>query len=124
MEYSNEILKEEEKKEEKDKNKKKTNYIKFNLSADTKIDNLMNKYIGDSKSVTGIKIESGAFYKAFTEGKILILDEINLASKEVLDCIGQAFDSKVLSTELTGKELKICKIIQPTAFGFSANLAA
>ena len=87
-----------------------SNYIKFNLSADTKIDNLMNKYVGDSKSVTGIKIESGAFYKAFKHGKILILDEINLASKEVLDCIGQALDSKVLSTELTGKELKSCKM--------------
>ena len=58
----------------------------------------MNKYVCDSKSVTGIKIESGAFYKAFKHGKILILDEINLASKEVLDCIGQALDSKILST--------------------------
>ena len=95
----------------KDKNeKKKVNYIKFNLSAETKIDNLMNKYVGDNKSVSGIKIEMGAFYKSFKRGKILILDEINLASKEVLDCIGQALDNKVLSTELTGKELKSCKM--------------
>ena len=92
---------------EKEKNsKKKCNYIKFNLSAETKIDNLMNKYVGDNKSISGIKIEGGAFYKAFTKGKILILDEINLASKEVLDCIGQALDNRVLSTELTGKQLK------------------
>ena len=63
--------------------KKKVNYIKFNLSAETKIDNLMNKYVGDNKSVSGIKIEMGAFYKSFKRGKILILDEINLASKEV-----------------------------------------
>ena len=86
--------------------KKNVNYIKFNLSADTKIDNLMNKYVGDNKSVSGIKIEKGSFLKAFIEGKILILDEINLASKEVLDCIGQALDSKVLSTELTGEGLQ------------------
>ena len=66
----------------------------------------MNKYVGDKKSVSGIKIEKGAFFKAFEKGKILILDEINLASKEVLDCIGQALDNKILSTELTGKELK------------------
>ena len=66
----------------------------------------MNKYVGDNKSVSGIKIEKGAFFKAFERGKILILDEINLASKEVLDCIGQALDNKILSTELTGKELK------------------
>ena len=108
MEYSKENLKEKE--EKNDKYKTKVNYIKFNLSADTKIDNLMNKYVGDSKSVTGIKIESGAFYKAFKHGKILILDEINLASKEVLDCIGQALDSKILSTELIGKELKSCEM--------------
>ncbi len=91
-------------------NEEKCNYIKFNLSADTKIDNLMNKYVGDNKSVSGIKIENGAFYKAFVKGKILILDEINLASKEVLDCIGQALDSKILSTELTGKELESFKM--------------
>ena len=65
----------------KKENEEKCNYIKFNLSADTKIDNLMNKYVGDNKSVSGIKIENGAFYKAFVRGKILILDEINLASK-------------------------------------------
>ena len=45
------------------KNKKKiqiiikVNYIKFNLSVNIKIDNLMNKYVGDSYSITGIKIE-------------------------------------------------------------------
>jgi len=94
----------------KKENEEKCNYIKFNLSADTKIDNLMNKYVGDNKSVSGIKIENGAFYKAFVRGKILILDEINLASKEVLDCIGQALDSKILSTELTGKELECCEM--------------
>ena len=80
------------------------------MSADTKIDNLMNKYVGDNKSISGIKIESGAFYKSFQKGKILILDEINLASKEVLDCIGQALDSKLLSTELIGKELENCRM--------------
>ncbi len=105
-------LKEEEKGKgkEDDKHKEHSNYIKFNLSADTKIDNLMNKYVGDNKSISGIKIESGAFYKSFQKGKILILDEINLASKEVLDCIGQALDSKLLSTELIGKELESCKM--------------
>ena len=86
------------------------NYIKFNLSAETKIDNLLNKYVGDNNSIVGIKIEDGSFLKAFKEGKILILDEINLASKEVLNCIGQALDSEVLSTELTGKTLEEYKM--------------
>ena len=112
-EEENIIIEENMKKEIKNKDKiekKKLNYIKFNLSAETKIDNLMNKYVGDNRSFSGIKIEMGAFYKSFKKGKILILDEINLASKEVLDCIGQALDNKVLSTELTGKELKSCKM--------------
>ena len=107
MEYGDEGKKKIEKNNETENNKEKeSNYIKFNLSAETKIDNLMSKYVGDCKSVVGIKNEDGAFLKAFKEGKILILDEINLASKEVLNCIGQALDSEVLSTELTGKELE------------------
>ena len=108
MEYGDEGKKNEiEKNNETEKNKEKeSNYIKFNLSAETKIDNLMSKYVGDCKSVVGIKNEDGAFLKAFKEGKILIFDDINLASKEVLNCIGQALDSEVLSTELTGKELE------------------
>ena len=68
----------------------KKNNNKFNLSSDTKIDNLLNKYVGDKNSLTGLKLEYGAFYNAFIGGKYLILDEINLAPKEVLDCIGQA----------------------------------
>jgi len=105
MEFD-EQFKQKKENDENSNDKKEVNYIKFNLSAETKIDDLMDKYVGDSKSVYGIKIEKGAFYKAFDEGKILILDEINLAPKEVLECIGQSLDNKVLSTELTGKELK------------------
>ena len=70
----------------------------------------MNKYVGDNKLVSGIRIEMGAFYKAFTTGMVLILDEINLAPKEVLDCIGQSFDNKVLTTELTVKGLEKCNM--------------
>ena len=40
----------------------------------------MNKYIGNSNSINGIKIEM-VFYKAFKHGKILIFRAINLASK-------------------------------------------
>ena len=40
-------------------------YIKFNLSAETKINDLMQKFIGDKNSLSGLKIVDGPFYTAF-----------------------------------------------------------
>lgn len=36
----------------------------------------------------------------------MLLDEINLASKEVLQCIEESLDSKILSIEISGKPLQ------------------
>ena len=80
--------------------------LRFNLSAETKIDDLLVKYIGDKNSASGLKIEEGLFYKAYTQGRKILLDEINLAPKEVLECIMQAIDSGVLSIECSGKILE------------------
>jgi DNA polymerase III delta prime subunit len=38
--------------------------LRFNLSAETKIDDLLVKYKGDKNSASGLKIEEGLFYKA------------------------------------------------------------
>ena len=107
MEFSDKY-KEEKGKEENKIDKKKVNYIKFNLNAETKIDDLMYKYIyiRDNISEDRIKIGKGPLLNAFEEGKILILEEINLAPKEVLQSIGQYLDNKMFSTELKNKELK------------------
>jgi len=95
------------------KNKKKNDdddeengLLRFNLSAETKVDDLIAKYTGDPESPAGIKIENGPFFKAFTEGKLLLLDEINLAPSSVLQCIQQALDSKILSLEIPGRSLQ------------------
>ena len=40
------------------------------------------------------------------------MDEINLAPREVLECIQQALDSKVLSVESSGKVLKNIQCIK------------
>ena len=92
--------KDEENKEEKDKNEKP--YIKFNLSAEVKISDLMRKLMGDKKCLSGLKIVDGPFFEAYKKGIPLILDEINLASQEVLQCIEDALDSKVINIEISG----------------------
>ena len=62
----------------------------------------MKKLSGDQKSVSGLKIVNGPFYRAFTEGIPLILDEINLASEEVLQCIEDILDSGEINIEISG----------------------
>ena len=80
--------------------------LRFNLSAETKVDDLIAKYTGDPQSPAGLKIENGPFFKAFTKGYLLLLDEINLAPFSVLQCIIQALDSKILSLEIPGRPLQ------------------
>ena len=84
--------------------------LRFNLSEETNIDDLLMKFTGEKYSASGVKIEEGKFFRAYTRGHKLLLDSINLARKEVLECIQQALDNKVLSTELTGKGLKTYKM--------------
>ena len=48
----------------------------------------------------------GPFIEAFSGGHCLHLDEINLAPMSVLQCIEEALDTKVLSTEITGLPLQ------------------
>ena len=92
------------------KNKKKDELLRFNLSAETKIDDLIVKYSGDNNSASGLKVEEGLFFTAYTKGHKILLDEINLAPREVLECIQQSLDSKVLSVESSGKVLKKYKM--------------
>jgi MoxR-like ATPase len=61
--------------------------LRFNLSAKTKIDDLLVEFSGDKNSSSGLKVEEGQFFKAYTKGHKNLLDEINLASREVLECI-------------------------------------
>ena len=78
------------------------NFIKFNLSYEVTINDLIKKLVGDKNSLSGLKIVEGPFYKAFKEGIPLILDEINLASEEVLQCIEGALDKGEINKEIKG----------------------
>ena len=52
--------------------------------------------------MSGLKFKYGPFIEAYKKGKILILDEINLASISVLQCIEEALDNDFLSIDING----------------------
>ena len=97
------LIKEEKRKQKTlDSSKDNEDFIKFNLSSEVKINDLIQKCVGDKNSLSGLKIIEGPFYKAFKEGIPLILDEINLASEEVLQCIEGALDKGEINKEIKG----------------------
>ena len=80
--------------------------LRFNLSGETKIDDLFVKFAEDNSSLSGLKIEEGPFFRAYRRGHKILMDHINLAPREALECIQQALDTKILSVELPGKVLE------------------
>ena len=80
----------------------KEKLIRFNMSSDTIPSDLLGKIVGDKKSLAGISTQEGHFLKAFKYGHPLLLDEINLASQAVLQCIEEALDSDEVSIEIPG----------------------
>ena len=81
----------------------KMELIRYNLSAETKIDDIIAKYISDQKSFVGLIVKNGPFVDAYVNGKIILFDEINLAPVNVLQCIQQSLDNNFLSVETNGK---------------------
>ena len=67
----------------------------------------MGTFVGDNNTLSELKFQKGLFVEAFEEGYCLLLDEINLASKEVHQCIEDAIDSKVLSFQNNGEVIPI-----------------
>lgn len=82
--------------------KTKKPLIRFNMSSDTVPSDLLGKMVGDKRSLAGISSQEGHFLKAFKYGHPLLLDEINLASQAVLQCIEEALDSELISIEIPG----------------------
>ena len=81
-------------------------YRRFNLSSETKTSDLFGKFIGDPNSFSGISFQEGAFIGAFIEafrkGYTLLLDEINLASAQVLQSFEECLDNHKISCEIPG----------------------
>ena len=93
--------------------------IRFNMSSDTVPSDLLGKVVGDKTSLAGISIKEGDFLRAFKYGHPLLLDEINLASPAVLQCIEEALDSEVISLEMPG--FPLIQIPKKTGFSLIAT---
>ena len=61
-----------------------------------------------------MKIVDEPFYMDFKEGLLLIIEEINLASEEVLQCIEDTLDSRLININISG----IGKVVQKMNEGF------
>jgi len=67
--------------------------IRFNCNSDTSVDQLLGtSVIGEYEGE--ITFKEGAFYKAFVNGKPLLIDEINLADEQVLSFMSVALNTK------------------------------
>ena len=85
---------------------------RFNLSSETKTADLFGRYAGDPDSFSGISFQEGVFIEAFKNGYTLLLDEINLASNQVLQSFEECLDSHKISCEIPGipwKEIEMGK---------------
>ena len=89
--------------------KTKKPLIRFNMSSDTVPADLLGKIVGDKNSLAGISSQEGHFLKTFKYGHPLLLDEINLGSQAVLECIEEALDSEIISIEMPGFPLTIIR---------------
>ena len=82
------------------------NLKRFNLSSETKTADLFGRYAGDPDSFSGISFQEGLFIIAFKNGYTLLLDEINLASNQVLQSFEECLDSHKISCEIPGMPWK------------------
>ena len=60
----------------KGKDKENDNWLRFNLRRETKIYDLLEKFIGAQYSPSGLKIEKVLFMKSYSEVYKLVLEEI------------------------------------------------
>lgn len=81
--------------------------IVLNFSSQTTIDDIIGRISKDQSSWGGFSFINGPFTEAFSKGYCLILDEINLAYENVLQCIEAALDSGKLYLEISGSETKV-----------------
>ena len=84
-----------------------TEPIRINLSSETTLEDLMGKLTADKdNSFSGFTYKKGSFAEAYSEGKILLLDEVNLAPNPVLQSMLSALDSDEITQYIPGVGLK------------------
>ena len=77
--------------------------IRFNLSSETTIEDLIGRLGSCSEdSWRSFKFIPGPFTKAFENGYVLLLDEVNLGQKSVLQCMEAALDTREIIQDIPG----------------------
>ena len=93
--------KQKEKLKDKNKEEEENTFIKFNLSSDTTIQDLIKKLVKDKNYFSGINIIDGPLYKAFKNGIPLILEGINLITNpDILQFIYNSLKNKEINVEI------------------------
>ena len=77
--------------------------VRFNLSSETTIEDLIGR-LGSKEedSWSSFKFIPGPFTEAFEKGYVLLLDEINLGQKSVLQCMENSLDTNEIKQDIPG----------------------
>lgn len=77
--------------------------VRFNLSSETTIEDLIGRLgSGGEDSWSSFKFVPGPFTEAFENGYVLLLDEVNLGQKSVLQCMETALDTGEIKQDIPG----------------------
>jgi len=91
----------------------KKKLIRFNLSSETTIEDLIGRLgSGGEDSWSSFKFVPGPFTEAFENGYVLLLDEVNLGQKSVLQCMETALDTGEIKQDIPGCGTIKKKLIQ------------
>ena len=77
--------------------------VRINLSSETTIEDLIGRLgSGGTDSWSSFRFVPGPFTEAFSKGKVLLLDEVNLGQKAVLQCMETALDTGEIKQDIPG----------------------
>ena len=77
--------------------------VRFNLSSETTIEDLIGRLgSGGEDSWSSFKFVPGPFTEAFSKGYVLLLDEVNLGQKSVLQCMETSLDTGEIKQDIPG----------------------
>ena len=80
--------------------------IRLNLSSEISIEDLMGRLISNNENWSGFIFIEGSFIDAYINGKILLLDEVNLVQKSIIQCIQSSLDSNEICVEIPERKKK------------------
>ena len=64
----------------------------------------MGRLISNNENWSGFSFIEGPFIDAYINGKILLLDEVNLVQKAIIQCIQSSLDSDEICVEIPGRK--------------------